>query len=100
MQAWNSSLSGLNFTDRSMPNPYSVDLRWRIIWLYLARKLSSLQIAALLNVSERTVRRYVALFYRTGDVKPRQRKNGPQRLLGEFEQLILLRLILVFIYMS
>ena len=77
-----------------MPNPYSVDLRWRIIWLYLAQKLSSLRIATLLNVSERTVRRYVALFYRTGDIKPRLRKNGPRRLLGEFEKLVLLHLIL------
>lgn len=36
------------------------------------------------------------MFYRTGDVRPRQRKNGPRRLFGEFEfeQLTLLRLIL------
>ena len=36
----------------------------------------------------------MALFCRSGDVRPRARKNGPQRLLGEFEQIILLRLIL------
>lgn len=36
----------------------------------------------------------MALFYRSGDVRPRVRKNGPQRLLGEFEQIVLLRLIL------
>ena len=78
----------------SMPNPYSLDLRWRIIWLYLAHQKSPSRIAALLHVSERTVRRYVALFYRSGDVRPRTRKNGPRRLLGEFEQLTLLRLIL------
>ena len=36
----------------------------------------------------------MALFYRSGDVRPRARKNGPQRLLGEFEQIIPLRLIL------
>ena len=36
----------------------------------------------------------MALFYRSGDVRPRARKNGPQHLLGEFEQIILLRLIL------
>ena len=77
-----------------MPNPYSLDLRWRIIWLYLAHKQSPLRIAALLHVSERTVRRYVALFYRSGDVRPGARKNGLQRLLGEFEQIVLLRLIL------
>ena len=36
----------------------------------------------------------MALFYRSGDVRPRAHKNGQQRLLGEFEQIILLRLIL------
>ena len=77
-----------------MPNPYSLDLRWRIIWLYLAHGLPPFQIATLLHVSERTVTRYVALFYESGDVRSRARNNGPQRLLGEFEQLILLRLIL------
>ena len=85
-----------------MPNPYSLDLRWRIIWLYLAHSRSPLRIAALLHISERTVRRYVDLFYRSDDVRPRARKNGPQRLLGEFEQIILLRLILanpgIFLY--
>ena len=34
------------------------------------------------------------MFYQVGDVKPRTRRNGPMRLLGDFEQLILLRLIL------
>ena len=77
-----------------MPNPYSYDLRWRIIWLYLAHKQSPCRIAAQLHVSEHTVRRYVALFYRSGDVRPRACKNGPQRLRGDFEQLTLLRLIL------
>jgi len=34
------------------------------------------------------------LFQQTGDVEPAVRTNGPQRLLGEFEQLLLLRFIL------
>ena len=37
---------------------------------------------------------YVALFYTTGDVKPKSRTNGQQHLLDDFEQVILLRLIL------
>ena len=36
----------------------------------------------------------MALFYRSGNVRPRAHKNGPQCLLGEFEQIVLLRLIL------
>ena len=77
-----------------MPNPYSLDLRWRIIWLYLAQRLPPFQIATLLHVSERTVRRYLTLLYESGDVRSRARNNGPQRLLGEFEQLTILRLTL------
>ena len=36
----------------------------------------------------------MALFYRSSDVRLRVHKNGPQHLLGEFEQIVLLRLIL------
>ena len=36
----------------------------------------------------------MALFYQSGDMRPRAHKNGPQRLLGDFEQIVLLRLIL------
>ena len=64
------------------------------MWIYLAQNRSPREVAALLNVSERTVRRYITLFYRTGDVQVKPRKNGPERLLGDFEQLKLLRLIL------
>jgi len=35
-----------------------------------------------------------SVFQQTGDVEPAVRTNGPQRLLGEFEQLLLLRFIL------
>ena len=36
----------------------------------------------------------MAFFYCSGDVRPGIRKNGLQRLLEEFEQIVLLRLIL------
>ena len=45
-------------------------------------------------ISEKSVRRYLKLFYTTGDVKPKTHKHGPPALLGDFEQLTLLRLIL------
>ena len=48
-----------------------------------------------MHVSERTVRSCVTLFYQSGDVRPRAHdRNGPQHLLGEFEQVTSLRLIL------
>lgn len=77
-----------------MPNPYSVDLRWRIIWVHLTRSLSAAEISTLFSVSERTVQRYIALFRQTGDIEPRLRVHGPSKTLGQLEQLTLLHLIL------
>ena len=77
-----------------MPLPYSTDLRWRVVWLSIAHGATPTEVGQLLSLSERTVRRYLALFHRTGDVQPATRRNGPQKLLGDFEQLLLLRLIL------
>ena len=77
-----------------MPAPYSVDFRWRIVWLARFQHFSPADVAQLLNVCSRTVTRYVKLFDQTGDIMPRQYRHGPCRLLGQFEQLILLRLII------
>ena len=76
-----------------MPNPYPVDLRWRIVWIYLTQDISAAEIASLLCVSERTVWRYIALFRQTGDIEPQQREYGPKRMLGDLEQLTLLHLM-------
>ena len=77
-----------------MPNPYSTDLRWRVVWMNLVHRTSTRKISRLLCLSERTVQRYLALFHRTGDVKTRARRNGPPKLLGDIEQVIILRLII------
>ena len=77
-----------------MPNPYSVDPRWRVVWLNLMQRASTSKISRLLCLSQHTVQRYLALFHRTGDVKPSVRKNGPAKLLGKVELVILLRLII------
>ena len=77
-----------------MPVLYSLDLCWRIVWAFLCHRQSFADIATSFNVCERTVRRYVDLFQRTGDVRPCQRRHGPLPLLGEFEQIVLFRLIL------
>ena len=50
-----------------------------------------------LSVSQSSVYRYIELFELfelTGDVKPRSYRHGPPKLLGDMEQLLLLRLIL------
>ena len=70
---------------------YSEDLRWRAVWLHILRGLSYKQVGELLYMSERSVRRYVELFYSTGDVKPCQHKQGPSQLLNELEQLTVLQ---------
>ena len=52
-----------------------------------------------LHISEHTVRHYihdiVHVFYQTGDVQPSDGgKHGPQKLLADHKQLILLRMVL------
>ena len=76
-----------------MPNPYSLDLRWRIVWLHTAKKFSPTKIARLLSVSESTVRRYLRKFWLTGDVNPVDYHHGPSTLLDDFERVVILRLI-------
>lgn len=78
-----------------MPNPYSVDLRWRIVWTSLSHQLSASEVSAIFSVSESTVRRYISLFHQTGDIEPQSsRHHGPEPLMGDFEQLSLLKIIL------
>ena len=69
-----------------------MDFRWRIVWLSMAHKMTSSVISRQICISWRSVRRYLKLFQLTGDVKPKSQRHGPQPLLGEFEQLALLRL--------
>ena len=75
-----------------MPKAYATDLRWRVVWLCLTFS----EIATLLLVSERTVRRYISLFNKSGGIEPNSQRHGPPKLLGDFGQLTLLQVILVF----
>ena len=77
-----------------MPILYSIDLRWRIVSIYLTQNLSVAEIASIVCVCERTVWCYIGLFRQTGDVEPQQRKYGSTKMLGDLEQLTLLHLIL------
>ena len=74
-----------------MPTNYSVDLRWRAVWLYLIRRMSYAEIADILFMSQRSVQRYVALYQSSSDVEPRKQRHGPEQLLSEFEQITVLQ---------
>ena len=77
-----------------MPNRYSLDLRWRIVYLHIGpRKMKVATIANFLEISPSTVKRYINKFYRTGDVSCECKRNGPTQLLGDFEQAVLLGMI-------
>ena len=77
-----------------MPISYSVDLRWRVVWLNLTQNMSTGTISRQMCISERSVRRYLTFFQQTGDVVPKTQRHGPKRLIADFEQLVLLQLIL------
>ena len=60
------------------------------MWTHLAYHSTPSQLADCFCLSERTVRCYL----HTGDIEPRVGKPGPQKLLGEYEQLVILHNIL------
>lgn len=74
-----------------MPMNYSVDLRWRAVWLYVIRRMNYAEIADVLFMSQRSVRRYVDIYQSTGDVEPRKQRHGPEQLLSNFEQITVLQ---------
>ena len=79
----------------AMPVPYSEDLRWRVVWLYLTKGLSYKEISDLLFISEKSVERYIKQYLNTNSVTPTEYKHGQDKLLTDFEQLTVLQLLLV-----
>ena len=77
-----------------MPTNYSKDLRWRAVWLHLVRKMSCAEIADILFISTRSVSRYVEIYQSTGDVDPTEQRHGPVQLLSDFEQTVVMQLII------
>ena len=51
------------------------------------------EVSELLFISEQSIRRYVNLFHMTGNVEPTKQRHGPPRLLNDFEQTLLIQLI-------
>ena len=62
-----------------MPAPYSVDLRWRVIWFVHILQNSVAETSFFLGVCERTVERYISKCPVNGQVKP-----GPVGRLCQF----------------
>ena len=69
-----------------MPIEYSVDLRWRAIWLHFVCCKTRHEVADVLFMSKRSVDRYIALYTATGTVEACKQCHGPHYMLSDFEQ--------------
>jgi len=76
-----------------MPITYSVDLKWRIVWMVLVKKKSTDEVSELCCISKQSIRRYIRCFKLSGEVKPSDYQQGPCKLLNNLEQLALLQII-------
>lgn len=74
-----------------MPKSYSDDLRWRAVWLFTIRGMTYSEIADVLYMSERSVRRYIEQYMTTGGVEAAEQRHGPTVLLNNFQQLTVLQ---------
>ena len=70
-----------------MPQPYSDDLRWRIVWKHL---IKGEDVASI-----RSVYWYTERFLATGDIKLFAKRNLPMREMSEFEEFFLVQLALL-----
>ena len=82
------------FYTAKMPRSYSEDLKWRSVWLALVRGINVVEIASVLFMCEKSVRRYLSLFYLTGSVSPKQHTGGPSKTLHEFELFTVLQTLI------
>lgn len=77
--------------------PYSVDMRWRMVWQHLALGLTFKEIAKRLNIDPSTACRVNNLFLITGDVQPKMRAGVPReeiRKIDSSTELFIVGLIL------
>lgn len=67
-----------------MPQPYSIDLRQRVVEAYRSGQGSFAEVAKQFSVGEATVNRWVSLLRRTGSLAPMPATGGqPSKLDGE-----------------
>lgn len=64
-----------------MPAPYSMDLRWRIVYACERGDVSQREVAELFQVSRATVENVLRRYRRTGDVAPKPPSSGAKSLL-------------------
>ena len=83
--------SDCNALLRIMPIALSVDLRWRIVWLCHYKQYTVNEVAELLVVCTKTVRRILKRYDESGTVDPTEQKHGPERKLDAFEEMTLVQ---------
>ena len=74
-----------------MPRPYSEDLCWRAVWLNVVHGMNPARLAEVLFMAERSVYRYLALFNLTGCVDSKEHSSGPEEVISDLEQFIILQ---------
>ena len=75
---------------------YSLDLRWRVVWLRFARELSYRAISHSLCISVGTVGRVLSQFEATGDVRPKgpTKERRHVRILDDLHEFFIIGLVL------
>ena len=68
-----------------MPPPFSLDFRWRSVWLYLVPQMSPEEISQCLSISQRTVQWYIRKF-------ESYRAESPQHFVAHLLRLCTIRL--------
>ena len=77
-----------------MPEGYSEDLRWRVIWRHFLQNKSARAISKEMYLGKSTVFRYIHKYNATGDIMPTvQRRHGPAPAMSEFELVTILQLL-------
>ncbi len=77
-----------------MPVALSVDLRWRIVWLYHYKQYRVGEIADLLVISTKTVKRILARYEENGTVDPTEQRHGPECTLDAFAEMTLVQSVM------
>ena len=73
--------------------PYSIDLRWRVVWQRAGMQLPFRAIARGLNIAVGTVYNIWKRFVDTGDITPRKVDFVDRRYLSERDELIILGIL-------
>lgn len=74
--------------------PYSVDIRWRVVWQKIGMELQYRDIARNLNLSVGTVYNHFKRFRETGDVSAAVPISSGIKVLNDYQELLLIGLLL------